>query len=86
MNDCTNPVLLNHVVNDVDMHVTGLNLSYENRVLKSIPVALLANLADENLQKLVEKYCNTLSEKKAKYSEKFEVVKNKLLGHTEKLL
>ncbi|QXU44105.1 hypothetical protein [Pedobacter sp. D749] len=79
LNDCTNPILLNHIVNDVDMHVTGLNLSYENRVLKSIPVALLANLSNENLEKLVEEYSNALIEKKAKYSDKFEVVKNKLL-------
>ncbi|TCC99681.1 hypothetical protein [Pedobacter hiemivivus] len=79
LKDCTNPVILNKIVNEEKIDTSGLNTSYEKRVLRFYYVGKMAGLSDDELRKLFELYENQLIKLNANYLPKFIEMKNKVI-------
>ena len=79
LKDCTNPVILNKIVNEERIDTSGLNTSYEKRVLRFYYVGKMAGLNDDELKKLFELYEERLINLDANYLPKFIEMKNKVI-------
>lgn len=77
--DCTNPVVLNKIVNDEKIDTSGLNASYEKRVLRFYDVGKSAGLSNDELKELADLYENRLIKINASYLPKFLAMKNKII-------
>jgi hypothetical protein len=78
--DCSIPEILNKIVNEDRINTTGMNLTYENRVLKALFVGELVNISKDQLIELSNKYENYLREKAFPFLSNFMEVKHNLLG------
>lgn len=79
LEDCKNPVTLNKIVNEERIDTSGLNTSYEKRVLRFYYVGKMAGLGDDELRKLSDLYEDRLINLKANYLPRFIEMKNKLI-------
>jgi len=77
--DCLDPIKLNKIVNEERINTTGLNLNYENRVLKFYYIGKEAGLNDNKLKELSILYKNEMEKFNAKYLNKYmELIKKEL--------
>lgn len=73
--DCIIPKKLNAIVNGDKIETTGMNLTYKNRVLKSLFVGSQFNMSKEQLLELSEKYEKYLTQERLPYLSDFLEVK-----------
>jgi hypothetical protein len=73
--DCIIPEKLNAIVNGDRIETTGMNLTYKNRVLKSLFVGYQGGLSKKQLFELADKYEEYLKQEKLPYLSDFLEVK-----------
>jgi hypothetical protein len=69
--DCLDPLKLNKIVNEERIDTTGLNLNYQNRVLKFYYVGKDAGIADDKLKEMALLYKEQMEIIKANYLNKY---------------
>lgn len=79
LKECTNPITLNKIVNEERIDTSGLNTSYEKRVLRFYFVGKMVGLSDGELRKLSDLYEDRLINLNANYLSKFIEMKNKVI-------
>lgn len=74
--DCSSFDKLNDIVNGENMDITGLNLSYSNRILKSMFVANLSGLTIDCLKQLANEYDVHITQYNTPVKTKYELIKS----------
>ena len=76
--DCSSPEILNRIVNEEKIDTTGMNLTYKNRVIKSIFIALLSGQSEFYIINLFKKYEDYLEKKQLPFLSDFLEIKQNL--------
>jgi len=79
LEDCTDPKILNKIVNEERFDTTGMNLTYENRVLKFYFVGKRSGLSNTALKELAGNYEARMIKSNASYLGKFRGLMNQVL-------
>lgn len=75
-NECISSTTLNDIVNNENINITGLNLSYYNRLLKSMIIAKQSGYTIEELKLLANKYAPQVAKVSASIRKKFNLIKD----------